>query len=310
MLAKGGATNKNYIVMSEETQNLNLMMEERIELLTAKGDWQGAERTAQTLIEKAKERVDSDPSEIGELGYALEIMGNIQRDHNDKARALETYQEIISLLDDVEGNHFLKGRVAANMANIYEGQEQFDDAKEYFKWAVSQLENSEVPAPLELSGVLNNLAFIYEGDQRYAEAEELFLKALKYSSEELGSNHASMADIWNNLGGLQYKAGKFSQAIEMHQSALDVRSEILGENHVDTAQSWGNLALVYAAQEDYPQAKDCFYKALDILEESEDSLLSDYATVNANFMHILRTNRENKEAEAIEKRVSKFMKTR
>lgn len=293
--------------MSEDTQNLITMMEERIESLKAKGDWDGAVTTAMTTVQTAHENYELDPSTIGEYAYSMEILGNVCRDHSERQRAIDVYSDIIRLLENEEGYYLLKGRVSANLAIIHEDQEMFDEAKDYYKWGLHQLTKAD-DSKLEQSGVLNNLAFLYEGENRYEEAEDLFLKALKLCHDELGSNHESTADIWNNLGGLFYKSKKFSRSLEMHKSALDVRKEVLGEGHEDTAQSWGNLAIVYVEMEDVDLAKECFNNALNILEQSSEARINDYATINANFVHILNEQGYSKEADAIEKRVSKFIK--
>lgn len=294
--------------MSEDTHSLTTMMSERIQSLIDKGDWEGALSTAKTTVNTALENYEADPSNLEDYVYSLEILGNVYRDHKNQADATEAYQKIIRVLEEEQGYNLYKGKASANLAMIQEDQCMPYEAKEYYKWAIQQLELADPPAPLELSGTYNNLAFIYENEKRYNEAEDLFTKALVISREELGGKDTTTADIWNNLGGLLYKAGKYDRAIEMHKSALDIRKEVLGENHHDVAQSWGNLAVAYAEINDLQAAKESFNNALEILEKSSDSSIGDYATINANFVHILKRQGHMKEAETIEKRVSKYIK--
>ena len=274
--------------MSAESNDLLSVMRARISDLKREGDWEGALSAAETLVGSTRDTYEFEPETLLNYISALEILANIYRDTGNQKKAQTEYTKVIDLLENHKGFYDRIGIAAANVASIMYDQEMVDEAKEYFKWSLENLEVADPPAPLEIAGVLNNLAFLYEEEQRYDEAESLFMRALKINSEQLGMNDVATADVCNNLGGLFYKNGKYDQAIEMHKLALTVRQDMLGEVDSDTAQSWGNLAIVHAANDNFEEAKECFEQALDILEKNPKSKLNDYATVNANFVLILR----------------------
>ncbi len=294
--------------MSTVTQSFIEMMEGRVEALKAKSDWSGAQTTAATTVDSAREQYDADPTTVGVYAKAVEIQANVYRDYGDKETAQTLYSAIVDLLEDTFDYRALCGRVGANLALFYEEQELLEDAVNFYSWALENFENANPPEWGEAAGVLNNMAFLYENDGNIPQAEALFMKALQINNDNFGPNHEATADVWNNLGGLHYKAGKYAQSLEMHKLALDIRIETLGERHTETAQSWGNLALAYTALEDLDNAKNCFQSALTILESSSSANANDYATINSNYATVLRQYGRDKDAEQVEKRMNKFLK--
>lgn len=284
------------------------MVTDRIQRLKNDGDWQAAQKSAENLVSSTLEDFQMDPETVGNYAYALEVLADLQRDRCQQQEASEVYSKIIDLLKESKEFCDVKGRAYANIAIINEDIGLFDEAKESYKWALHYFEATEPQESLEVAAILNNLAFLYESENRFDEAEALFLKALKIYNDEYGSEHQFTANVWNNLGGLHYKNRKLTKALEMHKMALDTRIRVLGDTDIDTAQSYGNLAIVHAEMEDLDDATACFNAALNILENSPQADLSSYATVNSNYVHILKKQGHEQEAELVEKRISKFLK--
>ena len=294
--------------MPEEHSDLIDIMNERVEAHKANGDWEGAENTATTTVETYLQRCQSDSTNVGDYARALEIKANLYRDQGKYNDAQQIYEGIVELLNENPNHPDVCGRVGANIALLCEEQELYDDAMNFYIWALENFDLANPKMPLETAGVLNNLAYLYENTQHLDEAEKLFLRALNINTEELGSDHESTADVWNNLGGLYYRSGNYAQALEMHNTALEIRRKTLGYDHPDTAQSYGNIALTHAAQDDIEKAKEEFDHALKIMEKSKDADVHHYAIISSNFVHVLKEIGHPKDAAKIEKRTSKFLK--
>lgn len=282
-------------------------LKSRVEILMERGDYGIAEAATVKAVDAGRASFEENAENIEELAMALEIEGTFFNHRGETKKALRSYAEIIELLEGKPEYYEEAATVAAQMANIHERLEEFEEAKEYYTWAIQIFERTDPPQHLDIASLSNNLAFIYQTEDNFEEALSLFTKAYEINLEHLGSEHVETADIANNLGTLHYKIGNHEAAEELHKRALEARSESIGEDHVDTAQSHANLALALAGQDKLEAAKSHFESALKAYEQKIDVGVADYALVVSNYTQILRNSGDDAKACTLEKRAAKAM---
>ncbi|MEN8774622.1 MAG: tetratricopeptide repeat protein [Akkermansiaceae bacterium] len=260
---------------------------------------------ADESVEKARAGIETDLLSKPKLVEGLELRGDLFRYLEDSEKARDDYEEVLSLLKEVQDADGTVGRVCAELAVSYDLSGDGSKAKSYYKEAIRTLRGLDPLPVIDIAELNNNLAFIYESEEEYDKAETCFLDALKSCYEELGPEHKETAVFYNNVGSFYFKLEHDEQAGKMHGEALKTRVELFGELHLETAQSYANLALVLVRSGQVAEGLAHFEKALAGFESDLDTSGCDYEIVAANYRDVLVSMRDKKAVKSLNQRLKK-----
>lgn len=294
--------------MESGTANLLDMLLERVCQLTEEKKWDEAMRAADSAVEKARISLQEDVESVIGLATALEVKGDLLRQIGYLEDSRLTYLESLELLNGrAECTEQLAG-LSASVGVLYDTVENDEEAIRFYERAIELYERLDPPALLKIADICNNLGFIYRSLGDFNSSEKLFLRGLEICHKELGDDDEKTATICNNIGALYLKSGFDGQALEMHTMALEHRLKIHGRNHPDTAQSHANLALSMAQTGDVAGSRKHFEDAISIYERHIQDESHEYAAVVENYIEVLKSVGEEKDASLLLKKASKKLK--
>eukprot|EP01041_Mallomonas_annulata_P007086 gene7086-14418_t len=212
--------------------------------------------------------------------------------------AEQLYTEIIGLsLLTLGEKHPQRIAYMANLAEIYEIQENFESAEPLYKTCL-ELETAELgedhPNTLKSMNNLaslysrviilssntlgeyhpntllsiNNLAVLYKTQGRFDEAERLYLQCANLSRDKLGGCHPSTLLFTCNLAGLYFSQGKSEEALSMFLDCYDKSRIRLGENHPDSMSTLGWIVHIYMQQGNYVEVESIYTHTYEELKSS------------------------------------------
>ena len=162
-------------------------------------------KTHQNIL-LVSEKINSREDALKEIDRLIKKTENAEKNKNfDKA--ISNLKKIIFLEKKFLGNNHPDLADTFNwIANIYNYENKFEEAKIFYKSALKINEENNDP---EISIVLNNLALNYQDQGKYDKAEPLFIRALKIDEE---NNDPEISVIVNNLALNYREQGKYDKA--------------------------------------------------------------------------------------------------
>lgn len=139
------------------------------------------------------------------IGMILDKMGNSEQ-------ALQQYDRALTLARE-SGNNDMEASALSNVAGIYQGRGQLDQALEYYEKSVSLLPEEKNAA------VYNNIAMVYESKKEYPKAVEYLKRAIEI--DERTGNYHEQARHLLNLGNTYRNMGQFQDAQDALFSGLE-----------------------------------------------------------------------------------------
>jgi tetratricopeptide (TPR) repeat protein len=239
---------------------------------------------------------------------ALEALADLQRQEGDFDKAESSYREAIETAILSAAPLAQLARLRSSLATLYDFNQLEEQAIPLYEQAIEDYEKSEPPNPAEAAQLRNNLAWIYKQIKRNPLAEQHYLMALETLERIHGRNDERVAAVFNNLGSLYHTAGYPEQAKEMHLEAMEIRMKVFGGDHPEVAQSHSNLAVACYDLEDIEGMKDNYEKSLDILESHLAEHAQSYQDNAADYIAVLESLDETRQAQAVQKRVDKALK--
>ena len=198
----------------------------------------------------------------------LEICGYYYLFDQESQKRIDQIEEWVNGVEQTSQERAVAvAEVYHNLALVYYGQGNYENALEYYEKALKISEEKLGADHPNTAATYNNLAVVYDDQGNYEKALKYYEKALKVYEEKLGADHPDTAATYNNLAVVYYEQGNYEKALEYYEKALRIREEKLGADHPDTAATYNNLALVYDDQGNYEKALEYYEKALRIREE-------------------------------------------
>ncbi|MCB0644971.1 MAG: tetratricopeptide repeat protein, partial [Phaeodactylibacter sp.] len=240
--------------------------------LSTVAEGKNLEKVGQELQEKGLLQIDQTVDSYELKAEAFNLLFQYRN-------ALEVYQKIIQILEEVKGEEELELAAAyGEIGKIYQ------DLGEYANALLYKQKNTEIKEALlteddpSLASSYNNLAGIYQDLGEYEKALALQEKALAILETVLESNHLDIATSYNNLALIYQDLGDYKNALEAKEKDLLILEAVLESNHPDIAISYNNLALIYKDLGMYEKALAAQQKALAIREETLESNHPDIGT--------------------------------
>ncbi|PKP36672.1 MAG: hypothetical protein CVT98_07285, partial [Bacteroidetes bacterium HGW-Bacteroidetes-15] len=223
--------------------------------------------TAQQIIERYQNNYPSDYKK--DIVTLLNSIGVVQKKSGLYAEALETYQNAVSIAEEINDDESV-AIFYTNTGNIYQEIGDLDKANEYIKKAIDLHTKNNNTRGVAISSL--TLANILNTQRKYNEARPYYIKALEFCEEQGYSGHVGL--IKSNLGVLEKRLGNLSQAKIYFGSAIDNLTK--AGNRQGLALVYGNLADLAISQSKYSEA---IIYATKQLEEAKQS----NALVNQRF---------------------------
>ena len=197
-------------------------------------------------------------------------------------------------------------RLSGLTVQLY-SEKRFNEALPLAKKALALSEKSLGPEHEVFTTALNNVAKIYVATGKIDEAEQLYLRAMKTYEKKPGIDPAKEADVLDSLAFIaQYARRDFDKARNLYQRALKIRENSLGADHEDVLLNISNLIDANMADEDYKAAAPLLQRLTAVLETKQDSK-STLAEALQSYAYLLRREKRQAEADAIESRLSALL---
>jgi tetratricopeptide (TPR) repeat protein len=241
---------------------------------------------------------DREADQLEDLGYRLQVRGNLQAQiarerrrvgqgkeaaglyacliwYGGLLRELGEYQPAVDAL--VEAKELADGgRVALSkrawwelmnevgVALIQQGNPR--EAEPLLSDALTLATDLYGPEGPETLGAVSNLAVALEEQGRLEGAEQLYRRALESGERVLGREHPKTLAWVNNLGGVLMARGCLEEAGSHFRRALESRARVLGAEHPDTLNAIHNVAALLRAQGRQEEAEAYSRRALEARE--------------------------------------------
>ena len=179
----------------------------------------------------------------------------------DYTNAERYVRELLDMCHD-SGNTDEDGWLSLVLANIYQKQNRFVEAKELYETAIMKANGDR---KLKATAYINLGAAFYELG-KYQKTIEYIEKALPIS-KEIG-NRETQAHCYSALGSVFNVLGKYRKANELFQKAHCIRMEIGGR--AGEADYYTNQASLLSSLGDHQKVKEYLKKALEIILEIGD----------------------------------------
>jgi tetratricopeptide (TPR) repeat protein len=181
------------------------------------------------------------------------------------------------------------------LAAIYRDRAQYEDAEPLLLRALRLRETASGPGDAEVISVVDSLAYVEFGLRKMPEAGKAFERLLELWKKNAGPDHPMIALTYDKLAEFYAFQQRYEEAESAALQALAMRTAA----HIASLHQTGRIYLMQAKLE---QAADLYKKTIEIAdlasapEEALDPTLRVYAK-------ILREQKNDAEAQAVEKRV-------
>ena len=197
------------------------------------------------------------------IGILSDLMFKGYRILNDHTSGIECFRKLLVFLRGC-GERAKEDEVTFKLANFYQLQSKYKEAKEFYKLSLSiAIEIGHMRGEALSCG---GLGTVYQSLGEYGKAEENQKKALMIT-KEIGDREGEAA-CYGNLGTVYHSLGEYGKAEEYQKKALVITKEI-GDKQGEAAR-YANLGAVYHSLRKYGKAEKYQKKALVITKEIGD----------------------------------------
>ena len=209
-----------------------------------------------------KTRFEEDPfTQLNLPFYA--VVFSAYYDMCDFTNAEKYARELLDMYHDF-GYTDEDGLLISTLADIYQKQNRFVEAKELYERAIM---NANGDRDLKATAYIN-LGAAFSKLEKYQKAIEYIEKALPIS-KEIGDRE-KQAKCYSTLGTLFNLLGKYRKANELFQKAHRIGMEIMIGGRAGEADYYTNQASIFSSLGDHQKAKEYLVKALAIILEIGD----------------------------------------
>lgn len=168
--------------------------------------------------------------------------------------ALPIYQERASKVE--------LARLLASLGDGMTGDLKYQEAVDYFRLALANIESSLGDKHPENIYVLNNLAVALKGMGDIKGAREALDASLLAVETSYGAESHQVVTVLVNLGNIVRREGDLAEAQEVFQRAIRVGKKSLEAGHPTVTKAIMNLAIVYATGGQHALATETFREVL------------------------------------------------
>ena len=227
------------------------------------------------------------------------------------AEAAETMaRKAVGILEQLLGSQHPKVANELNqLALAYEGQGRWAVAESTYLRCIA-INEAKAPFTKELAYNYNNLGSLYSNEKsdrfNLTQAVNYKEKALEIRRATLPANHPELADLYNNLGATYIQLTQFDKALGLLEQGYTIRKANLPATHPVQGQSQENIGRALAGLSRNQEAEAMLRSALKHHESTGGKNSEAVARVATELAKVLRANKRNKEAAALENRAKKI----
>ena len=230
---------------------------------------------SQHWLEKSLAAFKAAKADSIDIAHCLNSLGNCHKDQGKYQQALESYQQVQSVLTDYQDEQakLIMSWVMNNMGSCHRHMSQYDKAmeclSESLEWkrrlhGVNACSEGIALTISNMAGILLAIGDFEQAKARYDQA--LVMKRAIFGKD---AENSSLASTLHNYGNVSLQMGKFSQAMIYLNQALSMRRKFLGPKHLDVAKTLKVIGLAYLGMGESGKAKRHFEEALAIAKEAE-----------------------------------------
>ena len=191
------------------------------------------------------------------------LLGWIHHRRSEMDAAIQSCQEALSILDQLESNAERlaeEASVYSTLGGVYVSNGQYPEAVDYYQRSTALRQQAgDLPG---LARSYNNLALIAWAQGDLALAGDHLRRMLEIS-QQIGNTYF-LAYGYNNLGVVYYSMGEPGRAIELYHDALTLRRR-LGDSY-GAARTCSNLGESYLSVKQYEDARKYLEQAAKSFE--------------------------------------------
>ncbi len=188
-----------------------------------------------------------------------------QRYHNDYARAMEFFQQALSIRTRLLGDeHADVGASYGNIGWIHYLQGDNERALGYTRRSLKIRLGVFGEYHWTVGDSYQQLGGIYGRKGDLDRSMGYFRKALSVYREVLNPDHMLIAMCYRNLSLSYYYKGDYERALNTSREALSIYLRLFGESHRLIATNYNTLGIIYQRIGDYDKSLDFHKRALSI----------------------------------------------
>lgn len=201
----------------------------------------------------------------GELKW--EVVNKVKAREFDEA--LKSANEALELTKQAVGaEDRLVAECIAYAGWVYEGQEDYETAADYYQQAVDLFKKTDGTYSANVALYEQRIGLQFRNLERYGEAETHYKAALVAARKAHGPKHPMVSDIHNHLGIMFRGMDDLDKAESHYRKALDVRKRPFAPPDASVAAIKANLAYLEQERGHIDEAQSLHKQALDIRERT------------------------------------------
>jgi transcriptional regulator with GAF, ATPase, and Fis domain/Tfp pilus assembly protein PilF len=192
----------------------------------------------------------------------LESSGDLYNRKGDYAKALEKYQNVLSLQSKngvkSVSQQYRQAKILRKIGKIYQNLSSYDRALTFLAKAKMLVEASEMTeAKSEMMAILNEMAWSHRCQGEFQKSVKCCEKALNLGREKRDSE--LLSQTYYIFGASQWNQGKLKEAINYCNQSLK-----LGKSQYRKAIAYGFMGLLYYQKREFDHSYKCYEKSLEI----------------------------------------------
>lgn len=197
-------------------------------------------------------------NDVSHQAVTMQKLGNLYSDMGQFARALETFQDCLTLRDAIRAKPSVIAETHRDMGLVYAAVAQFGDARREYQLAMQLAQAADSPAVYASALSCFGNAALDQG--RYAEAWDAYTKALQIQTQDKDSEATALS--LGRLGSVAFQWGRYDVAAFYVRRSLAILEK--GGAKALLAQQYGNLGAVLSALGQRHKAEEALLHAVDL----------------------------------------------
>ena len=236
-------------------------LRQRLGVLVAKGDQEGALRVAQTVV--ARVTALHGPDHL-ETARSLCNEANLHAAIGSYLEAQRLYTRALAIRESQLGPHDpAVADVLVASAGVLQVDARHGDAIPLLQRAIGIREEKLGLNHPDTADALNRLGVCLFAKEEYTQAATFFERCLVIQEKTLGPMHPDTAKALTNLSSVYRERENYEKAKMLVVRAYAIRSEALGKEHELTVDSVDDLGMIWFLEGNYEGAEKCFGRVLE-----------------------------------------------